>query len=399
MKQKVVVIGHGYTSRLGVIRALGRAGYEVGVIILVVNKRNGKPDLTPPIDSYSKYISSIHYCLPDNDSLISLLLEKCVDENQKVVLIPDSDFSAAAIDLNQEKLERFFLFPHIHHTPGAVVAWMSKLRQKETARKVGLSVASGQVIEVIDGKYSLPVSIHYPCFPKPLLTLVGAKTGLGKCDSEQELRRIIDLLAKKYSSISILVEDYKSIEEEYALLGVSDGQNVHIPGILHLSSLATGTHFGVARRGEIIPIDGFEDLLVKFNSFVREIGFVGVFDIDFYKSGGKLFFCEMNFRYGGSGYAYIKSGVNIPAIYSEMIQGRPLNSSTFVNKKAIYVNERMCLDDWYKGAISTREFRSIRKDCDISFIADDDDCMPGKQFRELVLKVAVKRALKKCIGR
>ena len=107
----------------------------------------------------------------------------------------------------------------------------------------------------------------------------------------------------------------------------------------------------------------------------------------------------MNFRYGGSGYAYIKSGVNIPAIYSEMIQGRPLNSSTFVNKKAIYVNERMCLDDWYKGAISTREFRSIRKDCDISFIADDDDCMPGKQFRELVLKVAVKRALKKCIGR
>lgn len=399
MAQKVVVIGHGYTSRLGVIRALGREGYEVGVIILVVNKRNGKPDLTPPIDSYSKYVSSVHYCLPDNDSLISLLLEKCVDVNQKVVLIPDSDFSAAAIDLNQEKLEKFFLFPHIHHTPGAVVAWMNKLRQKETAEKVELNVVSGEVVEVVDGKYRLPIAIHYPCFPKPLLTLVGAKTGLGKCDSEQELRRIIDLLAKKYTSISILVEDYKRIEEEYALVGVSDGQNVHIPGILHLSSLATGTHFGVARRGEIIPIDGFEDLLVKFISFVREIGFVGVFDIDFYKSGGKFFFCEMNFRYGGSGYAYIESGVNIPAIYSDMIQGSPLNSSTFVKKKAIYVNERMCLDDWYKGAISTREFRSIRKDCDISFIDDDDDCMPGKQFRELVLKVAVKRVLKKCIGR
>ena len=395
----MVVIGHGYTSRLGVIRALGRSGYEIGVIILVVSKRNGKPDLTPPIDSYSKYISSIHYCLPDNDSLISLLLEKCVDENQKVVLIPDSDFSAAAIDLNQEKLEKFFLFPHIHHTPGAVVAWMSKLRQKEMARKVGLNVASGEVVEVVDGKYRLPITIHYPCFPKPLLTLVGAKTGLGKCDSEQELCRIIDLLAKKYSSISILVEEYKRIEEEYALLGVSDGHNVHIPGILHLSSLATGTHFGVARRGEIIPIDGFEDLLVKFSSFVRGIGFVGVFDIDFYKSGGKYFFCEMNFRYGGSGYAYIKSGVNIPAIYSEMIQGKPLNSSAFVSKKAIYVNERMCLDDWYKGAISTRDFKSIRKNFDISFIADDDDYMPEKKFRELSSKVAVKRVFKKCLGR
>ena len=398
MKQKVVVIGHGYTSRLGVIRALGRVGYDVSAIIMLVNKRKGKPDMTPPVDSYSKYISSVYYCLPDTDSLISLLLEKCVDDSQKVILIPDSDFSAAAIDQNQEKLEKHFLFPHILHTPGAVVAWMSKLRQKETAIKVGLNVAAGDVIEVVDGKYSLTATIHYPCFPKPLMTLVGAKTGIGRCDSELELRKVIDLLMKRSSTISILVEEYKEIEDEYALLGVSDGKDVHIPGILHLTSLASGSHFGVAKRGEILPIEGYEGLLDRFKAFVREVGFVGIFDIDFYKSRGRYFFCEMNFRYGGSGYAYTKSGVNLPAIYAEIMQGKPMDASAFVREKAVYVNERMCLDDWYNGFISTREFKDLRKNCDISFIADEEDPKPEIVFRKLVRKQGGKRFLKKCLG-
>ena len=398
-KQKVVVIGHGYTSRLGVIRALGRFGYEVIDIVMVVNKRKGGPDYSPPIDSYSKYVRRVYYCLPDFDLLVSLLLEKCVDENQKVVLIPDSDFSAAAIDLNQEKLEKFFLFPHIHHTPGAVVAWMSKLRQKEIARKIGLNVADGEVVEVVDGKYRLPVAIHYPCFPKPLLTLVGAKTGLGRCNSEQELRRVIDLLIKRSSTVSILIEEYKVIEDEYALLGVSDGKIVHIPGILHLTSLASGSHYGVASRGEILPIDGFAELLNLFKSFVQETVFVGIFDIDFYKSDGKYYFCEMNFRYGGSGYAYTKSDINLPAIFAELMQGKPMDSTSYVRKRSIYVNERMCLDDWYNGFISTREFRVLLKNSDISFVADKDDPEPQQEFERLVRKKGVKRFIRSCVGR
>lgn len=398
MKQKVIVIGHGYTSRLGVIRALGRAGYDVGMIAIIVSKRRGKSDMTPPIDSYSKYITSIHYCLPDGDSLISLLLNKCIDDTQKVILIPDSDFSAAVIDLNQEKLHRHFLFPHIHNTPGAVVSWMNKYRQKEAARNAGLNVAKGSVVEVVNGEYILPDTIQYPCFPKPLLTLIGAKNGLGRCDSEQDLRRAIDVLTKRVSTISILVEEYKRIEEEYALLGISDGQNVHIPGILHITSLASGSHYGVARRGEILPVEGFEGVLDKFRSLVRESEFTGVFDIDFYKSNGRYYFCEMNFRYGGSGYAYTQSGVNLPAIFAEMIQGKPLNASAFVEKRATFINERMCLDDWYCGFLSTNVFRAFRKDCDISFIEAEDDLRPGRRFKRQVWKVGGKRLLKKCFG-
>ena len=398
MKQKVIVIGHGYTSRLGVIRSLGRAGYEVIVIVMVVNKRKGKPDMTPPVDSYSKYISKIHYCLADKDQLISLLLEKCVDESQKVILFPDSDFSEAVIDLNQEKLKNYFLFPHIDHTSGAVVAWMDKLRQKETAFKLGLNVAKGKVIEVVDGVYEIPSGITYPCFPKPLTTLVGAKTGLGKCESEEQLCSIIDKLIKRSSTISVLVEEYIKIEDEYALIGVSDGVNVHIPGILKFISIASGSHYGVAKKGFIMPNDGYEELFDGFKSFVRETHFVGIFDIDFYRSNGRFYFCEMNFRYGGSGYAYTKMNVNLPDVYVKMMRGGGLDSSAFVRDTSVYINDRMCLEDWYGGYISTREFIDLRKNRDISFIDDEEDNVPNKMFKKLIWNEGIKKFLKKCLG-
>lgn len=395
-RQKVVIIGHGYSSRLGVIRALGLADYEIIVIVMVVNKRNGRPDYTPPIDSFSKYVSRVFYCLPDAEQLISLLLEKCVDDDQKVVLLPDSDFSAAAIDLNQKRLERHFLFPHIRHTPGEIVGWMSKVKQKEAADRIGLNVANGFVIDVKDGVYELPSSISYPCFPKPVMSLVGAKIGLGRCETELQLRDALNRLIKRSPSVSVLVEDYLPIDEEYALLGISDGTDVHIPGILHISSLAKGGHFGVAEKGEIFPVNGYESLLEGFKTFVRQTRFVGIFDIDFFESEGRYYFCEMNFRYGGSGYAYTKMHVNLPTIYVKMISGESLDKSSFVENKAGYINERMCLDDWYQGYISTKEFLEMRRNCDISFIADDDDPKPQRLFNRVLCRTGIKRLIKRC---
>lgn len=398
-QQKVVVIGHGFASRLGVIRALGRAGYEVIVVVMVVNRRKGNPDMTPPIDSYSKYISRLYFCLPEKGRLIDLLLEKCIDANQKVVLFPDSDYSAAEIDLNQERLREHFLFPHIEHTPGAIVKWMSKIRQKELAQQVGLNVAKGTVVKVIDGVYELPPTITYPCFPKPLVTLVGAKTGFGRCDTEQQLCQSIDLLVKRSPTISILVEEYIEIEDEYALLGVSNGVDVHIPGILHISSLAQGGHFGVAKRGEISPIDGYESIIEGFKAFVKETHFIGIFDVDFYKSQGQFFFCEMNFRYGGSGYAYTQSGVNLPVMCLQILKGYPIDITSFVRKKSVYVNERMCMDDWYSRFISTREFIDMQRNCDISFVKDEDDPKPYRIYKKEVRRMGIRRFIKYCIGR
>ena len=399
MKQRVVVIGHGYASRLGLIRSLGEAGYAVDVIAVMVERRNGKIDRTPPVDSYSRYAGRVLYCEQDERQLLELLLGQCVDAGRKAVIIPDSDFSAAVIDTNQEKLAPYFLFPHIRHTPGAVVAWMNKMRQKETARKVGLPVARGLVIEVVDGEYQLPEEVPYPCFPKPLLTLVGAKTGMGRCDTEKELRTAVAAMTGRASTLSVLVEEYLPNQQEYALVGVSDGTTVHIPGILRIDALAVGGHFGVAKKGVVLPVAGFEAWVESCRAFVRETGFAGLFDIDFFQSDDRFCFCEMNFRYGGSGYAYTAAGVNLPQLFVSMIQGSPLDDTEWIQSETAYINERMCLGDWYKGYMTTRAFKALRRSGGIHFIADAEDPLPGRMFDKMVLRKGIRRLVKRCMGK
>ena len=41
-RRKVVVIGHGFTSRLGVVRSVGALGCDVTVIVMTWYGKNGK---------------------------------------------------------------------------------------------------------------------------------------------------------------------------------------------------------------------------------------------------------------------------------------------------------------------------------------------------------------------
>ena len=307
MIQKVVIIGHGYTSRLAVIRSVAQIGCEITVIVMAGNKRFCKRlNTKKPIDCYSKYVSRVHYCYyHDEQGLIQLLLEKCTDLQQKVIIIPDSDFAAAVIDKNQKRLKANFLFPHIHYKSGAVVEWMDKWRQKCLAADLGLNVVPSKIIKIENRQFIIPDGIKYPCFTKPLATIVGGKQIQERCDNETELKEVLRK-ACDITDMSVLVEDYVQIETEYAVSGFSDGYEVIIPGVIQILDLAKGFHFGVARRGKIMPINGFEELLGKFKQFVLKVGYVGVFDIDFYKNGSQLFFDELNLRIGGSMYSCTK---------------------------------------------------------------------------------------------
>ena len=402
MKQKVVVIGHGYTSRLGVVRALGRAGYEVIVIVMTGYKKGGELNTKKPLDCYSKFVSRCLFChAKDGEGLIQILLDECADPQQKVVVIPDSDFSSAVIDQHQKELEAYFLFPHINHTPGAVVDWMDKDKQKSTAKAIGLPVAASHTVVIQNKKYQIPDGVSYPCFVKPLATIVGGKRLLKRCDTEEQLKAVLEL-AGSLSDMQVLVEDFKKIETEYALLGVSDGKEVVIPGILEILSMSHGGHFGVACQGKVMPIRGFEEVVDKFKAFVLQTEFVGIFDIDFYKSDGRFYFSEMNFRYGGSGYASTASGVNLPDLFVRMLTGVSTKGMPFkVDKVSVYVNERMCREDWMSNYISTKEFQKLLTTADISFVKDDDDPEPQRLFYNDINNpiLHLKRYIKKILGR
>ena len=399
MNPRVIVIGHGFTSRLSVIRSVAAIGCEVTVIVMTGHKRDGKTlDTKKPIDCYSKYVGQVYYCKRnDGEGLVRLLLDKCVDANQKPILIPDTDHTAATIDMNQEKLKDYFLFPHINHQAGAVVHWMDKVNQKELARRLGLNVASATVIDIVNGKYEIPDGINYPCYSKPLSTFVAGKGGMRRCDNAKELASALDfVIHHRTPNAKVLVEDYKEIETEYATLGFSDGTNVVIPGILQILTVSKQNR-GIARQGKVMPVDGFETEIEKFKKLVVAIGFVGIFDIDFYKSDGVIYFCELNLRFGGSGYAFTKMGVNLPAMLVRHLCGESVEDmNQAITGTAIYANERMCMEDFVNGYMTRKEFKECMAS-EIRFVTDAQDCGPEKAMNNAMWICNCKRLAKKCL--
>ena len=400
-KQKVIIIGHGYTSRLSIIRSLAEMNCEITVIAMVFQGWWGRLirlDLGKPIDCYSKYVHKMYYCLAKDELLVRLLLEKCCDSQQKPILIPDSDFSAMVVDNNQERLKDYFVFPHINHTPGAVAHWMKKSVQKELAVEVGMNVANGHIISVKDKTYSIPENLNYPCFTKPLATVGGGKQFLKRCDNEKELRNVLDAVGTHLNA-DILVEDFKAIDKEYAVVGFSNGESVTIPAIIKFVANSK-SHFGVAREGVVMPTTGFELILSQFVEFVKRIGFCGVFDIDFYESDGKLYYGEMNLRFGASGYAVTKMGVNLPAMMVKHLCGDSYSGMPqYVTATATYVNERMCMDDWCYNYITESECRQLIRKADIRFVYDEQDTAPQIAFERQMKLLRFKRVMKRWMKR
>lgn len=396
MNPKVVIIGHGYLSRLALIRSLGQAGYDVTVIVTMY----GDVNTTRPLDCYSKYVSEVYYCnARDNDGLIKILIENCVCKEQKTVIIPDSDWAASIIDRNRDLLSEHFLFPRINDESVHIADWMDKERQKKLARDLGLTVPGTTTFHIHDGIMPDLSNIHYPCFTKALTTMAGGKQCFRRCNDENELRIALTIFAKRGFE-DILVEDFIDIEREYAVVGITDGENVIIPGIIQFVENCQ-CHLGIARTGKILPIKGYEELIEQFKQYVKATKFVGLFDIDFLYSKGVFYFCEMNFRYGGSGYAYTMSGVNLPALFVNVMTGkRDLDDIiTSVIKEQTYVNERMLLDDLSAMNITISDFNRATRTADIRFIHIVNDPKPEQLFRKIVFKAKTKYLLKKLLRR
>ena len=206
-------------------------------------------------------------------------------------------------------------------------------------------------------------------------------------------------IADKNDITKVLVEDFINISHEYAVLGYSDGKKVVIPGVIRFLK-ESKRHRGVAMAGEVLPIAGFEDLIGKFAEFIRKMGFVGVFDIDFLESNGVFYFDEMNLRTGASCTAILKSGVNLPAMFVKAMCGDSTDDmAQAITQSSIFLNEKMALDDFTDGKMSLREYKRLVNVSDILFIKDETDKAPYKELEKLLRDsiFSYKRILKRLL--
>lgn len=398
MKQKVIVLGRNYTSRLGMIRAAGMVGYQV----IVIKTEHGSGYKKEKIDQSSKYVYD-YYCAPEpnEDELVAILNEKCKSESFKNIIIPTDDYTASVIDRRQKDLEDNFLFPNINHEPGAVVYYMNKELQKELARKVGLHVAEGWNARFDGKKFEIPEGVFFPCFVKPRISFEGSKFYMKKCCTQQELENHLESVAedlvKKKKQTDLLIEQFINIEKEYVISGVTNGKDVLIPifiekGLIHLGVTGTGTLNSCSR---------FEVEANKLQEMVKGFSFVGLIDIEMYESNNVMYFNELNMRFGAAGYAVTAVGINLPNILIQELQGKGpeyvVKDRSFVGKQ--FASEKVCYQEYRDHLMDWKTFCKTIHDADYTFIGCDDDRAPGKVFWQLMHKFRIKRMINRIIKR
>lgn len=390
MKQRVIVIGRNYTSRLGMIRAVGTAGYDVIVI-----KTNGLPG-SKDIDAYSKYVKEYLYAKePNRDELISVLLTTKSDKG-KVVIIPVDDFAASTIDDNLDLLKGDFLFPNINMEQGAINRLMDKNFQKQLARQAGLNVAEGWVVNVVDNTYTLPSDIIYPVFPKPQISFKGNKRCMRKCNNEVELRSVLDEVASQ-RDCSMLLEQYIEIEKEYGVLGFCSHDRIETPGLVEKTLIGEGAHKGVTKVGVVTPLVKKRDLYECIQNFLKLTNLTGLCDIDLYEHNGMIFFNELNLRFGAFGYSIICAGVNLPKLMIDYLLHYTFSGIQYeMSPKIVCLSEKVNYDDYYNGFYGKKMYEQINEMADKTFLKSEDDPMPYNVFmsRSFSYKRKISRAIK-----
>jgi predicted ATP-grasp superfamily ATP-dependent carboligase len=347
-RPRVLVAGRNYSSNLSIARSLGEAGYSVEVLRIYQTRPKTLLKKMKP-DRYSKYIKAYYVFVSGrNDNSICNKLVRLADRKNKMLLIPSDDLVAAVSDKYYNRLKKYYLLQNVADTQGEINRIMEKGVQKELARKAGLPVLNSCVVQSRNGYFRIPDSVEYPCFIKPDVSRNGAKSRMKKCENEEQLNGWLTLFSQK-RDISMLVEDYVEIVNEYSILGVSTKDGAIGPAAFVALHGGKDEHRGVALTGEILPLEALQPLADKLINFVSGLDFEGLYDIDLVETkDGTIYFVEINMRLGASGYAFTKCGVNLPGIFADyMIYHKPLDFNLKVSTIGKhFVSEKVLLDEY-----------------------------------------------------
>ncbi len=386
-KKRVLVISRNYNNLIGMARSLAGGDYDIELVRLIqLNYKVMKVLAKTYPERLSRHVSAYHVCLTDwkAENLIRFLME-LYDPERETLLIPCDDLALPWLDEKYDLLKDYFILSDVRKTPGKLAELMNKQTQKRLVLDFGLPAAKSHEICIRDGKYEIPEGISYPCFVKPAVLVMGSKDYLKRYDREEDFCDAMEKMAAKFKDMDIVVEDFIDIRNEYAILGLAAGDKVLLPdGCLKFVQGGHGSRKGIMAVGEVVSGPEILEFMDRLKEFVGTLGYTGMFDVDALASEDGIYFCEINLRFGGSGYAITRSGVNIPRMYADyMLYGRELPDEcrlTGIGNR--FVSEKILLEDVTEKYVSKEEAEEIIENADIHFLLDREDPKPYEKVRK-----------------
>lgn len=394
MKPLVIVLSRNYSTGLGVIRSLGAAGYTVDLIASVKKKGSSI------IASSSKYVrNAVEVFSPEiqtdsGDGIVQVLMEYPQKYKGKMILFPADDFTASVIDRNQEKLRQYFLMPGIRKNgTQSLLESMNKLVQMEAARSAGFLTPMEWSIS-LRSKVEIPETMLYPCFVKPIQSVLGHKSEMAVCKNANELKQHLMKLQKNMKDRDILVQEYLQIDQEYDLSGLCLKDEVVIPGVIEKTRVAQH-ELGVTMCGKMLPLETLFEVREKLVALLRRFSYIGMFDLELNLCGDKIYFNEINFRCGGPNFFYYLNGVNLPEILVKELLGEKADSRKIEEFGKTFVYEKVAWEDYIHGYMSKDELRECLREADFGLLVQKNDPAPGNHFEKRIRLSMVKQRVKK----
>ncbi|MGI6423717.1 MAG: ATP-grasp domain-containing protein [Tepidanaerobacteraceae bacterium] len=360
VRNKVIVIGTDHYNTLGVVRSLGEKGIPI-YLILIAQKE--------AFVNKSKYVTQRWLVDSSEKGILDILIRNFNNEKYKPIIIPTSDFAVKIIDDNLDMLKAKYITPNIKNTQGKITKLMNKKTMNEIAIKSGLTVPKTWEI-FLNNQYRFPDELTFPCIVKPVCSVEGKKEDIVVCKNQLALKNNLFKLKNSYNRV--LIQEY--VDGEDAIMVniagyIAINRHIILPAIIEKVReypLNTGsTSYAKAVKSSV-----YVKNVNKIYGFLSNLGYSGLFDIDFKFAKNKLYFIEINFRNGASGYALTKAGVNLPYLW--YLEASGLNIDKFKNEidKDFYfmmefmdirhvLNGDVKVITWLKDLIRTRSFLFI----------------------------------------
>lgn len=391
---QIIVLSRNYSTGLGVIRALGMAGYAVDLIASVKQKGSSV------ICRSSKYVArSTEVLAPnirtDKGEVIIEELMKYEKGEEKPIIFPCDDYTTSIIDNNRKALEERFIMPKAEdHT---IMELMDKRFQAAEASKAGIHVPKEWQVDLRQ-EVEIP-EVTFPVFVKPENSVIGHKSEMGVIDNRDDLAKHLKSMQSTYAERIIVLQEFLNIEKEYDFSGLCLGNRIIIPGVLEKTHIAKHER-GVTMAGKMIAKGSTPELhevMPKVEKLLQSFNYFGMFDMELNLVDGKIYFGEVNLRSGGPNFSYCLSGVNLPDIFVKEALGRGHSpeEEELQEYGKVYVYEKVAWEDYINGFMSKKEMEEVIKSADYTLLASDEDPEPGKIFSKRIRLSALKHKILK----
>ncbi len=371
---EAIVIGTNHHNTLSIVRSLGCEGVSVRLLLY--------GDTKSYIAS-SRYVVSAHYFNKAADVVEYL---KSQHHQEKQVVLGCSDEISHLMNQDYEELSKAYNFFNAGEK-GRVTHYMDKAVQTELAESVGLSIP--QTINYKTGESKPLPAPEFPCIIKPLESIHGGKH-ISICYNKEELETSL----KEYNpNDNLLIQTFLQKEEEVVLVGLSLSDGVHIPAyIFKHRETKGGTTFST-----VYPIEQFDKEIVESTKrLVEQIGYQGLFGVEFLKANGKYYFIEVNLRNDATCYSVAKAGVNLPYAYYLANIGK--NYSDILTKPVCTINSMVEFPDFVfvlKRQLSLKQWHRDLKSCECRYYKDEEDIKPYKLYLKSYIKWLLGMLLKR----